>query len=61
MFRHDAANPAFEIIDANAAQRALDHFDTLPENQRLQLYGALSTIIWLGGHEVPLPRCLSAT
>jgi hypothetical protein len=61
MFRHDAANPAFELIDANAAQRAVDHFDTIPENQRLQLYGALSTIIWLGGHEVPLPRGLSAT
>jgi hypothetical protein len=60
MFRHDAANPAFELIDARAAQRALDRFDTLSERQTLQLYGALSAVIWLGGHEVPLPPDLAA-
>jgi hypothetical protein len=60
ILRHDAANPAFEIIDAPAAQRALDRFDALPEMHRLQLYGALSAVIWLGGHEVELPRHLSA-
>jgi hypothetical protein len=59
LFRHDAANPAFDLIDATAAQRALDAFDTLAESQRLQLYGALSAVIWLGGHEVELPRDLS--
>jgi hypothetical protein len=60
MLRHDSANPAFELIDATAAQRALDRFETLPESQRLQLYGALSAVIWLGGHEVELPKELSA-
>ena len=61
MFRHDTANPAFELIDASAAQHGLDRFDSLSENQRLQLYGALSAVIWLGGHEVTLPDGLSAT
>ena len=60
MFRHDPANPAFELIDAGAAQRALDRFDALSERQRVQLYGALSAVIWLGGHEVPLPPDLAA-
>jgi len=60
MFRHDAANPAFEIIDAGAAQRAVDRFDTLSERQQVQLYGALGAVIWLGGHEVALPHDLMA-
>jgi hypothetical protein len=60
LFRHDPANPAFEIIDARAALRALDRFDRLSEGQRMQVYGALTAVIWLGGHEVPLPRELSA-
>jgi hypothetical protein len=60
MFRHDPGNPAFELIDAGAAQRALDRFDALSERQRFQLYGALSAVIWLGGHEVPLPPDLAA-
>jgi hypothetical protein len=60
MFRHDPANPAFEIIDAGAAQRAADGFDTLSERQQVQLYGALAAVIWLGGHEVALPRDLMA-
>jgi hypothetical protein len=59
LLRHDTANPAFEIIDATAAQRALDRFDVLPEMHRLQLFGALSAVIWLGGHEVELPRHLN--
>jgi hypothetical protein len=31
-----------------------------PKAQRMQVYGALAAVIWLGGHEVPLPRELSA-
>jgi hypothetical protein len=61
LFRHDSANPAFDLIDATAAQRALDRFDTLTESQRLQLYGALSAVIWLGEQEIELPRDLSTT
>jgi hypothetical protein len=59
LFRHDAANPAFELIDASAASQALDRFDRLSESERMQVYGALTAIIWLGGHEVVLPRELS--
>jgi hypothetical protein len=61
LFRHDASNPAFELIDASAVSRALDHFDKLSEGQRLQLYGALTAVIWLGNHDVALPRELSVT
>jgi hypothetical protein len=60
LLRRDALNPAFELIDAGAAQRALDRFPTLTERERLQLYGALTAVIWLGGHEVVLPPGLSA-
>jgi hypothetical protein len=60
LFGHDPANPAFELIDARAVSRALDRFDRLSEGQRLQLYGALTAVIWLGGHEVALPLELSA-
>ena len=61
LFRHDPTNPAFELIDARAASRALDEFERLSEGERMQLYGALTAVIWLGGHEVPLPHELSAT
>jgi hypothetical protein len=60
LFRRDGVNPAFELIDADAARRALDRFPTLTERQRLQLYGALTAVIWLGGHEMALPPELSA-
>jgi hypothetical protein len=60
MFRHDAANPAFQLIDAGAAQQALDRFDMLSERQRVQPYGDLSAVIRLGGREVPLPRNVAA-
>jgi hypothetical protein len=59
LFSQDAANPAFELIDASAASQALDRFDRLSEGERMQVYGALTAIIWLGGHEVALPRELS--
>ena len=61
LFRHDPSNPAFELIDATAVSWALDHFDKLSEGERTQVFGALTAVIWLGGHEVPLPRELSAT
>jgi hypothetical protein len=59
LFRPDSANPAFELIDRRGVQRALDNFDELPDGQRLQLYGALTAVIWLGGHELALPRELA--
>jgi hypothetical protein len=60
LFRRDPENPAFELIDASAASHALDRFDRLSEGERMQVYGALTAVIWLGGHEVALPRELSA-
>lgn len=60
LFRHDPTNPAFDIIDARAASRAVDRFDRLSESQRLQVYGALAAVIWLGGYEIALPQELSA-
>ena len=59
LFRHDSTNPAFDIIDSHAALDAVDRFEIIPESQRMQLYGALTVVIWLGGHEVALPRELS--
>jgi hypothetical protein len=59
LFRHDSTNPAFDIIDSHAALDAVDRFEIIPESQRMQLYGALTAVIWLGGHEVALPRELS--
>jgi hypothetical protein len=58
-FRRDGTNPAFDLIDATRAQRALDRFDALPERERMEVYGALSAVIWLGGHELALPRELA--
>jgi hypothetical protein len=58
LFSHDPANRAFELIDSRAALRALDHFDELSEGQRMQVFGALTAVIWLGGHAVELPRGL---
>jgi hypothetical protein len=52
----DAPSALFEIIDPVATRRALDQFHTLREPQRRQLYGALSAAIWLGGHEIAVPR-----
>jgi hypothetical protein len=60
LFRHDPANRAFELIDATAVSRALDHYDRLSEGERAQIFGALTAVIWLGGYELPLPRELSA-
>jgi hypothetical protein len=57
--RHDPANPVFEIIDPVATQRTLDNFGSLHERQRMQVYGALTAAIWLGGHEIALPREVS--
>jgi hypothetical protein len=54
--RYDPANPVFEILDPAGVQRALDSFDSLAEGQKHQLYGALTAAIWLGGHEIALPR-----
>jgi len=59
LFRHDSANPAFQLIDSNAALRAVDRFDDLSDAQQTQVYGALTVVIWLGGHEVALPHELS--
>jgi hypothetical protein len=59
LFRHDSTNPAFDIIDSNAALDAVDRFEMIPEGQRMQLYGALTAVIWLGGPRSPYPRELS--
>jgi hypothetical protein len=60
-FRPDPTNPVFDLIDPTGVQRALDDFETLNESQQTQLYGALSAVIWLGGHELALPRDLAVT
>ncbi len=54
-FADDSANPLFEIVDPVAANGALDGFSTLAERQKLQLYGALTAAIWLGGEEIVPP------
>jgi hypothetical protein len=51
---HDPSNPVFEVVDPVAIQTAVDRFEQLSESQRLQVYGALSAAIWLGGFEIPL-------
>ena len=37
-------------------EQSLDRFAGLGEVQKAQLYGALTAAIWLGGHEIALPR-----
>jgi hypothetical protein len=54
--RYDPSNPVFEIIDPVATGAALDGFEHLPQRSKVQLYGALTAAIWLGGHEIALPR-----
>ena len=56
----DPSNPVFELIDPVATARALDRFASLHERDRMQLYGALTAAVWLGGHEIALPRHLRA-
>ena len=56
--RYDPANPVFEVLDPIGTERALEAFPSLDEGQKRQLYGALTAAIWLGGHEIPLPRQL---
>ncbi len=53
--RDDPSNPLFEIVDPVATGQALDRFDDLTIREKLQLYGALTGAIWLGGHEIALP------
>jgi hypothetical protein len=57
--RHDPSNPVFEIIDPVATQAAFDGFEHLPQRSKMQLYGALTAAIWLGGHEIALPRSVT--
>jgi hypothetical protein len=59
LFRHDPTNPAFELIDSRSALRAVDCFEALTEPQRVQVYGALNAVIWLGGYDVALPLNLT--
>jgi hypothetical protein len=54
--RDDPSNPLFDIVDPVATAHALDRFDTLTIREKLQLYGALTAAIWLGGHEIAPPR-----
>jgi hypothetical protein len=54
--RDDPSSSLFEIFDPVATQQALDRFASLTERQRVQLYGALTAAIWLGGYEIALPR-----
>ena len=54
----DQSNPLFEIVDPVATRRAVDAFATLNERDRVQLYGALTGAIWLGGHEIALPHAV---
>ena len=46
----------FELFDREAVQQSLDRFAGLGESKKAQLYGALTAAIWLGGHEIALPR-----
>lgn len=59
--RHDSSNPVFDIIDPVATGEALNRFSALAEPDRVQLFGALTAAIWLGGHEITLPRELART
>jgi hypothetical protein len=56
--RYDPSNPVFEIIDPAATEQALDRFEQLPPREKMQLFGALTAALWLGGHEIALPRSL---
>ena len=52
----ERSNPLFEIVDPAAIARQVASFAAIDARERAQLYGALSAAIWLGGHEVALPR-----
>ena len=57
--RYDPSNSVFDIIDPVATHEALDRFSSLTAPEKMQLYGALTAAIWLGGHEIALPRQLA--
>ncbi len=52
----DPSGRLFEIFDRGALQNSLDRFAGLSDAHKLQLYGALTAALWLGGHEIALPR-----
>jgi hypothetical protein len=56
--RYDPSNPVFEIVDPVAIKQSLDEFGNLPQREKMQLFGALTAALWLGGHEIALPRSL---
>jgi hypothetical protein len=48
----DSSNPLQELLDPRGVATALDRFGELNGRAKLQLYGALSAAIWLGGEEL---------
>jgi hypothetical protein len=44
----DRANPAWELIERDAAVTALERFPSLASKERRELYGALTAALWLG-------------
>jgi asparagine synthetase B (glutamine-hydrolysing) len=52
----DASNPVFDVMDRTAVIRALDDFGELPAPAKTQMYGALTAAMWIGHHEIILPK-----
>jgi hypothetical protein len=49
----DADHPAFELLDRAAIASAIEQAESLTLHGRIQLYGAMTAIVWLGGGDLP--------
>ena len=50
----DPAHPLFDVLDREAVRRAVDGYAELPHLQKVQVFGAYTAGLWLGGHEEQL-------
>jgi hypothetical protein len=50
----DRSNPVFDIVDPDATAAVLDRFTELRDSTKLQLFGALTAAMWLGGSGITI-------